>query len=108
LPFIQGPTSGLVVMAVGGIPIAVLLAVPNALLADIADRDGRRTGRRREAMFFGAQAFFMKVNMGLSSAVLAALLVLGKSVAQPLGVQLVGPATAVVLLVAVVAFWRDG
>lgn len=107
VPFMQGPKTGLLVMAIGGIPIAVLLAVPNAMLADIADREARRTGRRREAMFFGAQAFFMKVNMGISSAVLAALLVLGKSTAEPLGVQLVGPATALVLLVAVAAFWRD-
>lgn len=106
VPLIDGTTSGLVVMALGGFPIAVLMAVPNAILADLATSEAKRTGQNREAMFFGAQAFFLKVNLGVSAAVLSALLNLGRSVEQPLGVQAVGPATAGVLLLTVLCFWR--
>lgn len=106
VPLIDGRTSGLVIMGLGGFPIAVLMAVPNALLADLATAEARRSGENREAMFFGAQAFFLKVNLGVSAGVLAALLGLGKSVAQPLGVQAIGPATAGVLLLSIFCYWR--
>jgi GPH family glycoside/pentoside/hexuronide:cation symporter len=106
VPLITGPLSGMIVMGLGGIPIAVLMAVPNAILSDLARAEAKRTGQNREAMFFGAQAFFMKVNLGLSAAVLAALLQLGKSTDNPLGVQMTGPATAGVLLLTLFAYWR--
>jgi glycoside/pentoside/hexuronide:cation symporter, GPH family len=106
VPLIDSRLSGIVIMGVGGFPIAVLMAVPNALLADLATSEARRSGENREAMFFGAQAFFLKVNLGVSAGVLAALLGLGKSVAQPLGVQAIGPATAGVLALTVFCFWR--
>lgn len=106
VPFMRTPLLGMIIMGLGGVPIAILMAVPNAILSDLAHAEAVRSGHAREAMFFGAQAFFMKVNLGLSAAVLAALLQLGKSPAEPLGVQLTGPATAGVLLLTLFAFWR--
>lgn len=106
VPLIHDATTGLIVMGLAGFPVAVLMSVPNALLADLAAHQARVTGENREAMFFGTQAFFLKVNLGVSAGLLAAMLNLGKSVANPLGVQLVGPTTAGVLLVTVVCFWR--
>ncbi len=106
LPLVHDTLTGLIVLGLAGIPIAALMALPNAMLADLAHAEARRTGENGEAMFFGAQAFFMKVNLGASSAVLAALLPLGNSVENPLGVQLIGPATVVTSLVSVFAYWR--
>lgn len=106
LPLIHGTVSGLIVLGLAGIPIAALMALPNAMLADLAHAEAKRTGVNGEAMFFGAQAFLMKVNLGVSSAVLAALLPLGNSVEHPLGVQLIGPATVVTSLISVFAYWR--
>jgi len=79
----------LVVGGLAGFPIAVLLVVPNAILGDLSQVDARRTGERREGMFFGVQGFFMKLNLGLSTACLALFYsVFGKDIANPLGVRL--------------------
>jgi GPH family glycoside/pentoside/hexuronide:cation symporter len=105
VPLITSPLSGLIIIGLGGFPIAVLMAVPKAILAQLTQEDTRRSGLRREAMFYAAEGFVLKLNLGVSSAVLAALLVFGKSVDNPLGVQLLGPATALVLIGSAVAFF---
>ena len=58
---------GLLVLA--GFPIAVVFAIPNAILADIVDLDERTTGKRREAMYYGAQGFFVKISWGVATAI---------------------------------------
>ncbi len=79
----------LLVAAVGGYPVAVLLIIPNVILAEICERDSAKTGERREAMFFGVQGFFMKLNLGVSTALLALLYSsFGKDVSNPLGIRL--------------------
>ncbi len=79
----------LAVAALMGFPIAVLLIVPNVILAGLCEADAGRTGQSREAMFFGVQGFFLKLNLGLSTASLALLYSLfGKDIADPLGVRL--------------------
>ena len=57
-------------------------------------------------MFFGAQGFLQKINLGVSTGVLAFLLDQGRSVDNPLGVRLAGPVAAVVLIGAAIAYWR--
>jgi GPH family glycoside/pentoside/hexuronide:cation symporter len=104
VPLIAGPVSGLVIVGLGGFPIAVLMAVPKAILAQLTQEDIARTGHRREAMFYAAEGFVLKLNLGVSSAVLAALLAFGKSADNPLGVQLLGPVTALVLIGSALAF----
>ncbi len=105
IPLITGPVSGVAVLAVAGVGVSVLLVVPNAMLADICEASAKETGQRGEAMFFGAQGFFLKLNLGLSSGVLGLLFSwFGTSVERPLGVQLAGPVAAVVLALAIVAY----
>lgn len=53
------------------------LMLPNALLADVVDYDAARTGRRREAIHFGVQAFFQKLAIGASIVVSSALMYSG-------------------------------
>jgi GPH family glycoside/pentoside/hexuronide:cation symporter len=106
IPFIHDWTAGLVLMGLAGVPVAIVMAVPNAMLAALAEEDAKRTGLKREAMVFATQAFFLKVNIGVSSAVVAALLLLGDSRANPLGVQLTAPAGGIVLVVSAFAYWR--
>ena len=79
----------LVTAGLNGFPVAVLLIVPNAILADLSQKDAEATGERREGMFFGVQGFFMKLNLGISTAALALMYSLfGKDIANPLGVRL--------------------
>lgn len=89
-----------------GYPVAVLLVIPNAILADISEVDGYQRGISREAMFFGTQGLFMKINYGLASAIVAALFATyGKDVATPLGVKLSGPVASVFALVGFLVFF---
>lgn len=79
-------------MALLGYPVAVLLVIPNAMVADLGEADALATGQRREAMFFGAQGFFMKVNLGLAAVIVSSLFsAFGKDASRPLGVELSGP-----------------
>jgi GPH family glycoside/pentoside/hexuronide:cation symporter len=73
-----------------GFSVAVLLVLPNVFIADLCDYDFKQTGEHREAMYFGVHGFFLKLNLGVAAAVLAFFyLVLGKDIANPLGVRLV-------------------
>jgi GPH family glycoside/pentoside/hexuronide:cation symporter len=86
-----------------GFPVAVLLIVPNVILSELCDADVKKTGERREAMFFGVQGFFMKLNLGVSTAVLALMYSLfGKDISNPLGVRM---APIVGSVVAVIGFF---
>jgi GPH family glycoside/pentoside/hexuronide:cation symporter len=49
-----------------------LFAAPTAILAELVDLDERRTGMRREAMYFGAQGLFVKAAWGGSSLIVMA------------------------------------
>lgn len=107
VPLIGGRYSGLAVLAFSGVGVGVLLSVPNAILADICEQNARRTGERREAMFFGAQGFFLKLNLGLSSGVLALLFTtFGNGIEHPEGIMISGPLGALVLGLSVWAFAR--
>lgn len=72
-----------------GFPLAVLTILINPTIADLARADNKKTGLRREAMFFGARAIPLKLTIALAGVVFAYLLsAFGKDIAQSLGVQL--------------------
>jgi GPH family glycoside/pentoside/hexuronide:cation symporter len=91
--------AALVQMGLMGFPVAVLLVIPNAAISDLSELDGYRSGKNREAMFFGTQGLFMKVNYGIAGAITASLFAFfGKDAAEPLGVKLAGPVAALFVL----------
>ena len=65
-------THARILTAASGFAVAVVFAIPNAILADLVDLDERTTGSRREAMYFGAQGFFVKISWGGASAIVMA------------------------------------
>jgi len=98
-------TQAFIIFGIMGIPVSILLLVPNAMLADVAEYDAILTGSRREAMCFSAQGFLEKINLGVSTLILAFLFSqFGKDVAAPLGVQISGPVAGVVCLLGVVGY----
>ncbi len=96
------------VALVASFPSAVLIIIPNVMLSEISEEDTLKTGQRREAMFFGTQGFFMKLNLGVSGAVIAGLYsVFGKDIANPLGVRLtpvVGAGVALIGLLVMLSY----
>lgn len=88
-----------------GIPVAAVMILPNAMISDVAQYDAIRTGTNREAMYFGVQGIFEKINLGISSVTLVFLLsTFGKDIARPLGIKISGPVTGVVALVGIIIF----
>ncbi len=80
---------GLLVLAMAGLPLAVLTILINPTIAEMARAHAEETGQHQEAMFFGARAIPLKVTIALTGALFGFLLAaFGKDISQPLGVQL--------------------
>ena len=106
LPGIPKLAQSLVLVPLG-VPLAGLFVFPNALLADIIDFDEQRTGERREAIYYGMQATLQKAGLGLAAGVFALVLaVFGRSVDDPLGIRLIGPAAGACALAGYAVFAR--
>ncbi len=71
---VSGASQAYLLMVLAGPAIAVLFSLPNAIVGDIIDEDERRTGERREAIYFGVQGLLVKAGMGLGIGLAAALL----------------------------------
>ena len=97
----------IIVAGITGFPVAVLLIVPNVILSELSDIDVEKTGQRREAMFFGVQGFFMKLNLGLSTAALALMFsIFGKDISNPLGVRLTPVLGSVIAIIGLLIMTR--
>ena len=100
-------TIAYILMGLAGLPLAVIFIVPDAIVAAVSDLEEKLSGQRREAMYFGAQGFILKLALGLSTVITGALLqIFGSTIAQPLGIQLTGPVSAIFILVGVFVFTR--
>jgi len=98
---------GLVVTGLMGFPTAILIIIPNVILSELCDVDYEKTGERREAMYFGVQGFFMKLNLGLSTASLALLYsIFGKDISKPMGVRLAPVLGSIVALLGLIIMTR--
>ena len=93
-------------LALVGAPVAGVFLFPGPLTADICDEDRRVSGLRREATFYGGQAFVEKTASSLAPLVLGLLLLLGNTAGDSLGVRLVGPVAALFVLLGYLSFRR--
>ncbi|MBW6464347.1 MAG: MFS transporter, partial [Firmicutes bacterium] len=96
-----------ILLGLTGLPLAVIFIVPDAIVAAVSDLESSLSGQKREAMYFGAQGFILKLALGLSTLITGALLqMFGSTAANPLGIQLTGPVSAIFILVGVIVFSR--
>ena len=58
---IPANVQGLILMVVASLPMAVFGILPQAVVADIAQSDAKRTGSNREGMFYAARTFAFKL-----------------------------------------------
>lgn len=89
-----------------GPPLALFGILPNAIVADLAELDGRETGNYREAVYFGARTFVQKLGQGLGLLVFSSFLYLGKDVGDDLGIRVAAFLSAVLMLVSGLVFLR--
>ena len=87
-------------------PLASLGILPNAILAEIAQKDAAETGENREGMFFAVKYFFVKLGQTLGIALFAFLTIYGKDPGHDHGLRLNGLCGCVLCILAFGFFSR--
>ncbi|MBC7399927.1 MAG: MFS transporter [Mucilaginibacter sp.] len=87
-------------------PLASLGILPNAILAEIAQRDANQTGENREGMFFAVKYLFVKLGQTLGIALFAFLTIYGKDPGNDYGLRLNGICGCVLCILALIVFSR--
>ncbi len=106
LPGIPVVAQGITFALLIGVALAPVQTFPNALIADITDYDTVRTGQRREAVYYATQQTLEKIAGAAGPGILIALLALGSTADDPLGIRLVGPVAGVLALAGYIVFRR--
>lgn len=94
----------LALLLIGNLGAASFFILPNAMLPDVIAQGSSAQTVRREAMYFGARGLLVEISMGVGFLLAGALLMLGKTPAQPWGVQLAFPVAGLFALMAAWAF----
>ena len=81
------------------IPMAIFGILPNVVVADIAEYDARKTGIRREGMFFGTRTFMSKIGQMFSMLILSGLLLSKGNVSDEMSIRMTAVTAAVFCLV---------
>ncbi len=86
-------------------PLAVFGILPNAIVADLAESDGREKGNYKPGVFYGARALMMKLGISVANLLFPSFLLLGRSVTNSTGIRVTGIAALVFSLLGL-AFFR--
>lgn len=74
---IPAKVQGYLLMVTASLPMAVFGILPQAVVADIAQSDAKRTGSNREGMFYAARTFAFKLGQSLSMLLFTAVSTIG-------------------------------
>jgi len=97
---------GYLVVLLAFFPLAAYGILPNAIVADIAENDALRTGSHREAIYFGARSFMMKLGQMIALLIFTSLLVFGRDIGDDLGIRLTGLAGVAFCLLSLAFLYR--
>lgn len=86
--------------------LSIFGILPNAIAADIATADARRTGQSKEGMYYAVQTFMSKLGQMLAMVIFSSLLLLGKNPGDDLGIRLTGVTAAVLGFLALLIFLK--
>ena len=94
---LPGAVFGVAICVIAAFPMALLGIIPQAIVADVAEADGRETGENKEGMFFAARTFAMKWGQSIAMLVFTSLAIIGTTqnvdandiTASPFGLRLV-------------------
>ncbi len=85
-------------------PVAVLGIIPYAIIAEIAQLDGLKTGLRKEGMYFAVRNFFYKLGMTVGIMSFTIMTLWGKDPGDDLGIRLNGLIGCVFCIIAGLTF----
>lgn len=93
-------------IAVAAIPLASLNILPNAILAEIIEKDSTDTKENKEGIYFAVRYFFVKIAQTFGIALFAMFLIYGKDVGHDFGIRLNGILGFVLCCTAAIIFTR--
>lgn len=88
------------------VPFAALNILPNAILAEIIEKDVEETGDNKEAIYFAVRYFFVKIAQTFGIALFSMLLIYGKDVGNDAGIRMNGLLGFGLCVVAALVFTR--
>lgn len=88
------------------IPLASLNILPNAILAEIIEKDTLDTGANKEGIYFAVRYFFVKIAQTFGIALFAMLLLYGKDPGNDFGIRLSGILGFTLCFLAAIIFSR--
>ncbi len=91
-------------IGLAAIPLASLNILPNAILAEIIEKDSRDTRENKEAIYFAVRYFFVKIAQTLGIGLFTMLLMYGKNTGDDLGIRLNGVFGLVMCVLAALIF----
>jgi GPH family glycoside/pentoside/hexuronide:cation symporter len=87
-------------LGINTFPLAVFGVIPMSLTGDIANEDGKQTGIYKNAAFYGMKSFMMKIGISIAQLIFPSMLILGKSIENPNGIQYIAICSFVFILLA--------
>lgn len=98
---LPGIVYGIVICIIAAFPMALLGIIPQSIVADVAEAEGKTTGENREGMFFAARTFSMKLGQTIAMLVFTSLAIIGA--AQDLTQNDITPSSTGLMIVAICA-----
>jgi GPH family glycoside/pentoside/hexuronide:cation symporter len=95
-----------ILITVAAIPLASLNILPNAILAEVIEKDRQETGTNKEGIYFAVRYFFVKIAQTFGIALFAMFLLYGKDPGNDFGVRLNGILGFVLCVLAAIIFSR--
>lgn len=77
IPAVPGEVFGVLICVIAAFPMALLGIIPQSIVADVAEAEGRVTGENREGMFFAARTFAMKWGQSIAMLIFTSLAIIG-------------------------------
>ncbi|WP_199139266.1 MFS transporter [Pedobacter sp. ASV12] len=105
LPF-QPANQMYILVVFASFPLAALGILPNAILADIAQKEAKETGENHEGMYFAIKYLFVKLGQTLGITVFAMLTIYGKDPGHDFGLRLSGVVGFALCVLALLFFTR--
>ncbi len=93
-------------IACASIPLASLNILPNAILAEIIEKDSFETKENKEAVYFAVRYFFVKIAQTFGMSIFAMFLIYGKDVGNDFGIRMNGILGFILCLTAALVFTR--
>jgi Na+/melibiose symporter-like transporter len=105
LPFFSPLVQAMLIFPIAAIPMGGMFTASLAVIADLTDYDELKSGRRREAIYYGLYGIVRKTGWALCSLILVGIFsVFGYSKENPLGVRVIWIVCAISCLLGLLAF----